>query len=419
MKKLVFILIIIISPFLTFAQTQSKILNALQTANEISELISGSKEMRTFYEQRKDITDKLNSINDLTAKGKVTVENYDKLKRSYGEIRNYTDEFIEQVNKDVASYNTFNSLRKVDLEKVETLISGGYKTKLGLAVKTYESSFKPIYDNVVNAQSTTGKSKSLALLIPALIKYTPIAIQLIKTFRDKNRDVKEQLFTLATGQIQNGIRKKLAFPEWESVVTNTPAAYTQSNSPQVDTEDTTSMYRFVDAAIGINLKGHGEMAFRKNGSSFSSADSYSNATQYKLNIRGYGYAAVLAYNYDDRKWEQLCTGQAPTANQEIDLPEMRLRKEQFFTIDGKNRGPEQFMVLLSNSPINAGKLNAIAQIKITGTSVIDGVSRIIGANKVVKPEVTNDKGHAMAPVSIQNMAIDDIIIPMYFEIRRK
>ncbi|NCX95793.1 MAG: hypothetical protein EBX41_05160 [Chitinophagia bacterium] len=190
----------------------------------------------------------------------------------------------------------------------------------------------------------------------------------------------------------------------------------------------------INANITIYLKNGGTMNFSGanagNTSYFVSNESYGEGTKYNMTVSGYGRVAVLAFNYTNNRWEYLTEGAGGvnngTASKDVviesesdgsvELPSNGADgKRRFFTLRGAGHTYEQFLVLLSNVPLDASKLNMLTNSTANGTAIISEAARIFNS---VAPDFTYTPS-TITNVNISNGGKGAEITPLYFQINRQ
>ncbi|NCX95792.1 MAG: hypothetical protein EBX41_05155 [Chitinophagia bacterium] len=433
MRKLIFLLFLSLFYYPAIhAQNGKQTTKMLETANVILNGIYEADDIKQFVKQKQEISEKLTNLNAKVAQGTVTVQQYNDVKSAYNEMSGNIDRLIEQLNKDIGSYNSLKQLS--NSSNTFSLINQAYKQYFDNANQIYTNKFLPAYDRAMNAP----RDKAIAL-IPLLIEFAPKVINIINSAISHRLDIKQTLFDLAAQKIQSGIREKLQFPEWSSIVTNMPPGSSTAGNNNTNTNtgggglagrrngmngntNTNTQYRVVDAQVQFVNKDNAAIPFTVNQNTgnpfFVSANNYGEGTKYAVAVKGYAYAAAVAYSTSKRKWDKLVLYNNSTAVALLQLPQPIAGKQQYFTIRGTGIPNEQFLILLSNQPINEQLLNQLCMSTTQGSGITNDAFRIFGSDKTANPMLSNTAG-ALQSISINNVAINQLIIPMYFQINRQ
>jgi len=178
----------LLSSFTAYAQPSLE--QICESLNNAQVFIEYSKLRKTIQEEA------------VAAAGKVkTVEEYDKIRLAYDEIKTQYNGFLDLVRKDLSNFSTIKMMSKRPEKFAEK-----YSDEFHLVVMSYNDDFHP----VVSAHIETGKSGPILDLVITAFDFV---IDLIRG----RKEMREQKMDLIMSVINDFFFKKLKMSNWEEL----------------------------------------------------------------------------------------------------------------------------------------------------------------------------------------------------------
>ncbi len=371
-----------------------------------------------FFNQKEVIADELVTINQFTKVGVLSAEQYYALKKAYYEMYSIFDFFTEEIGRDISSFNSYKQIND-SLREYFNVVAYRYKVELLCADSIYNNHFKNEYDKFT-PNSKNLFTMSLSKIAPAMAGAVAHVVE--------NNELKGELLDLAVPGIKAKLHASLKFPYWDSIVTakpsgNIPEDYNLRVINPIDFEQVN--FRFVDATISFLRDDNQTMPLKRGAGKsiypyFCNQNTYNDAYNYRfeynIKIKGYAYIAVLEYNNTKLEWEVLKNNPLPILNDEIKLPVTEAGEYKHFRLVDNN-----FLFLLSNKPIDSSVINSVVTKNSQGQKIIQDVIDAFGPKVVTAPDFVMNAAalKAKSNISIRNISIDDIIVPVYFNLNGK
>lgn len=471
MRKLLILLLILVTCKSSEGQTIAKISNTLTTI--VDEVIQ-TEDVIKLIKLRKQIIGQLHNVDSLNTDGKMSSDNYNQIKDSYNKLYSSYDAFSNSLQGDFTSLTTLGKYNPQSLSNWVTNTGGSYE----LSMKEIQGHYRLFNSKYNQAIASTKGIGDIVTLVGLGVKLVGIIGNAIKTHKLKSQLIDGTFLSFTNGIISS----KIALPIWDDVVsqysgieipgarpsspetidsiitlrraTNIPAkfslaagniafpilangAYSEENTLHFSDKTSTK-------AIVISKGQLSEKAYY-----FSSNNSIPANTQFQIKINTPNPVYTFAYDERINKWEILFpyTNVIATAfsikttpsvekgiicttaieykdetNGTLTIPSVNSNGEQnYLTLVG-NPKTDKFIVVVAKKILTESQQNSITDLLALGNSVFDAFSKVIGPENISIPGNNNGVGVKSSTDDVLSFDLNNSskdFLPILFEINRK
>ncbi|MDT0555713.1 hypothetical protein [Patiriisocius hiemis] len=425
--------------------SQSSSDSALEIAEEMIKILESTEAINNLILNKEDINGKLQDINIWSEEDKISPKTYNQLKDSYTLYSAHMNNIFENLSSELRSIKRFRQIKKLRLDKIINEYSGVYAIDLQAANRIYTNGFLPSFEIAKEEAEAKGILSTLILII----KFGETLYNTLAELFDNgkiSRATESKILSLASIIVIKELKKKMYYEPWEQLVYEESnggnSVVIASNKERENTINenlistpkinTAPYYREVDGFISLaNYKSDIEIPLNQISKRvivgtenedekvslpmFATTNALKNGDRFWVKINGYEFVRFFYYDEDVKYWQDPFGKKIIVRNEAETIEGKTLylpAKDSFFKIAG-DTPYEEFLILVSNSPIPENKRNVILGSESRGTLFIEKLSKVLPN---VKPP-SQENGESTT-IKLTQSGKEQIYIPIYIKINK-
>jgi len=446
-QNLIFLFLSVFCIQISFAQFEDEELDSnsdvLQFAENIIRVLESTEAINNLVLNRDQVEGQLLDINSWAQQDKINPVTYEALKVSYDRYADHMNNVYENLASELRSIKRFKRIKKIRLDRIISDYSEVYSVDLQRANQIYNDSFIPAY----NLAATEAESKGFFSGILLILKFGEALFTTLSDLITNGKIGKKaeaKIIAYGAEVAISELKKKLYYEPWESSVVNSgngtramTGSVTRLSYPEETKINTAPYYRAVDGMISLSyyesdlniplLMNSKEIGVgtdpnqAANIPEFATASSLKNGDRFWVKITGYEYVEFFYYSDNSGYWKSPFGKEivARNASQQKSGSTVYLpAKASFFEISGAN-DYEEFLILVSNSPIQQDRNNSIIGTEERGTLFLEELGKVLG--NVKQPwEIESESmpSGAFEAIPLQQSSKEQAYIPIYIRINK-
>lgn len=197
----------------------AQVTDYIQVAKQVTDVLEDSKTIQQLIQQQSQVRGQLDDINLWNSRGTISSEDYVILQISYTNYTAFMNSIVKNLEADLMEISKIRKLKDASLNRFIERFNSKYDSQLSTANTIYNTEFAPALSRVTIENG--GKSGIIASIL-AIIEVGDILYSSLKklfTTGKLDRDMEEQLVSLAMNTAINELDKKLKYPSWGEVIT--------------------------------------------------------------------------------------------------------------------------------------------------------------------------------------------------------
>lgn len=439
MRYLLPILLMLIST-LSLAQIQKEerltadIIQAFENAQAINDLMENNRLIRAQLEE----------INHWILDSSFDVDDYQTLKTSYHEYASHMNQVANQLQSMLYSIENTRGMKVSKLQRMFTEFSSANETDLEKARIIYFDQFKPVYEKAaLKANSKVG-------ILASLLAIFKVGESIYLTIRDLfetgklNKEAEQKLLQLAIEGAVKALDRKLRYPTWDVWVANSTQfemdqvmlqngysrefmTYESISEVAVDSSLQTAEVElaYFNSEMSIPLVRNSKRIvvgateeFSKELPIYSTVRPMKNGDRFWVKLSGYPYASFFYFDVRTQRWhdpygKSIIVG---SENSRSSSTKYLPSTYEFFEIQG-NSLQEQFLIIVSNEPLNKDQRQNILSHQADGLDILEKLENELSGSWNHGKNPLNDQG-LMNQIAIERTSNKNVFVPMLIQINK-
>jgi hypothetical protein len=442
-------------PGIASAQAAADTLGQALVAHDILTSLRQVEAFQQLFIRRNALIAQLHDIEQWRQQGKLSPQQLARLRDSYSQIQVHTNQVADLVCRDLRSFRRLRDLQKTNSNPIVANITGSYRSPLLAAGHEYDDKFRPLYETAATGQSSNYK---FIPLLPLLLDAAPLIVNaLIDLAQGRRSNVNDQLMHVGVGLAVTRLQQKLALDNWSAYVQGSnplppspaapqllagaktsPAPEAMASTAATDSHSLApapvgESYRFLDGGVGLISSASGQSILLTTklvqvGTQqlpyFETAEGLPTNHRFKVKLTGSEYVAILSYDSEKKSWKQHYPVAQVTKSigEEEDLQGQVLvlpSPTASFVIKPGTNQQDDFLILVSNTPMNEDALNTIQLQTATGPAILTQVDAVFNRGRVQASWDGAVAGQRLAQVPLKASSATCLVSPIYIDIRKQ